>query len=913
MLIRTKFTPPRPTRPPVRREKALGLLSSGLSRALTLVRAPAGFGKTSLLTAWREQMLERNIFVAWLTLDQDDNDETRFIEYLTTALAEALGSRADDTPEFANAGRIVSVRVHLTSIINALDKIEREVALIVDDYEKITDPKVHELFAFLLRHIPSNLHIFVATRSDLPIPLTSLRASDQLVEVNIETLRFGVADTQAFLAGSMSPSLSADEVRAIHDATEGWVVGLQLATLAMTGCPNVRDLISGFSRHSRVVSDYLAENVLTQIPVATLEFMIRTSILDRLNGSLCEALTGVGDAAGKLEWLVRHNMFLQPLDEEWQWFCYHGLFADFLRTQLRHRFPQECERLHLRAAQWFSEQGLWAEAVRHAMDANRSDLAAEWLERCALGELRSGRVRNLLSWIQKLPQEALTQHFSIRIAQIWALILTVQPQQARALLDEVQTQLNEAPPPDADELRCTLRAQCVSIMSMGDRIGAALELGKKVWIERFPRGVEPGRGFDWTDEAFLNAMLHLYRKSGDLDAARRVEAFYRPRQEEVQNLLMMSYRTGLISALEIRENQIRVAARRLEAALRLSETHAGRRSATATFLAALLAGVYYDWNLFESVEGLLANRCDVIDDVCFVEPTQTAYVSLARIRMATGQLDAARAILDHIEMLAERREWLGLAAASMGERIRLELLEDQDSAAERSLKRLEAMQLQMAHLDPDRVDVMLMSASARSRLLLHRHCFAEAETLLNDVLARIAEPGAAATSYEIAEIRTLLAIAHHYSGNPIAAQQCLSQVLMLTAPEGLIRPLADEGLRIVPILQACIRADAEASPRTAYYERLFVALDVESSCAESVTAGLGCLDDTQDPNSLSRRESIILELLSRNLSNKQIAKELFITPETVKWHLKNIYRKMGVSDRQSASRLGLHAHHTDDR
>ncbi|VVQ15654.1 LuxR C-terminal-related transcriptional regulator [Pseudomonas fluorescens] len=906
LLITTKFSPPRLTRTPVYREEASEQLSCVLTRAVALVTAPAGFGKTTLLTSWRTQLQAKNMIVAWLTLDQDDNDETRFIDYLIGTLAAALGHLADEIPEFQNAGKVVSVRVYLTSIINALDKLGREVALILDDYEKITDPKVHDLLAFLLRHIPANLHIVAASRTEPPIPLAALRARDQLVEIKTELMRFGVGDTQTFFANAISANLSFDEIRALHDATEGWGVGLQLVTLLMPRYPDVSGLISSFTRHSRVLAEYLSENVLTQIPVSTVDFMMRTSILNRLNGSLCARLTGVVNASETLEWLVKQNLFLQPLDEDGQWYSYHGLFADFLRTELRRRLPFECERLHLSAAQWFSEQEYWTEAVRHALAADRVDLAAEWMELCALGELRSGRVRNFLGWLQKLPADLLKQRFSLRIAQIWALILTVQTKAARALAREVEDQLSDAQLPNEDEFRRILRAQRVSILSMQDQITEALELGKTVWQERFPDGLNPRQGFDWTDEAFLNAMLHLHRKAGELEAARQVVLFYRPGHEVAQNLLMMSYRSGLFAALDILEKQMHGAAQRLESALEICERYAGRRSASATFMAASLAGIYYEWNRLDAVEELLANRCDVIDDVCFIEPTRTAYLSLVRIRISKGQLDAAWSILNHTETLAENRDWLGLAAACIVERIRLQLLENHVAAAEQSCIRLDVISVQSLQSDLNRVDVEMMAAGARGRLLLHMERFSEAELLLSTVVSLKRKNCRAVTPYEIAQIEVLLAVALYRSGKAEEAQACLGRVLELTIPAGIIRLLVDEGTAIVPILEARATEEGEASPDAEYYSRIFGAIGIDApfkawrliECSEPALS--------LDPNTLSQRESVILELLMENSSNKQIAKSLFITPETVKWHLKNIYQKLGVCDRRQAAGIGRH-------
>jgi len=903
LLIRTKFSPPRLTRSPVSRVSVLQSLSAGLIRPLTLIKAPAGFGKTTLLTIWREALLVDGQIVAWLTLDQDDNDESRFVDYLTAALAEALGGLADETAEQRVAGKMVSVKAQLTSIINMLDNLGREVILMLDDYDKITDPAVHGHLAFLLDHIPANLHIVAACRANPALNISLLRVRNQLVEIDTDALRFGVEETQAFFAGSTAVRLSPDEVLAVHEATEGWVAGMQIATLAMPGLKSLNRLISSFPRHSKALSDYLSLNVLSRIPQETIEFMLRTAIVDRLNGSLCERITGTRGAEEKLEWLVSQNMFLQPLDEEGHWYRYHALFADFLRAQLKRQMPDEIAFLHLRAAEWFSEHAQWAEAVRHAVDAGHADLAADWLERCVLDELRNSRVLTFRGWVQKLPAQTLRQRPSLRIALIWALILTMRPQEARALVAEVDAQLRDEPFPNREELRRTLRAQCVSIFATQDDISSALELGKQVWSERFPDGKRPEREFDWEDEAFMNVMIHLYRKVGDLASARRVSEFYQFGDDGSRNLFMLSYRANLVAALNVHSGQLRAGVQQLEDALELCERQGGRRSAAASLLAASLAGIYYDWNRLEAVEDLLADRFDIIDDVCWLEPIQSAYISLVRIRMIQGAREAAHGLLSKCEALADQRGWSRLLAACFAERVRLWLAEDQPKAAERVVHKLDGIVAAIGTVRPEDSPIVCMVRAESARLLIHNRRFDEAEALLESTLASEQHsPGL--MPHDLAQLRILLAVACHGRGKVDAARTHLSSVLRLAENEGTLRLLADAGAMIIPILWALKNPDGEM-PLGEYYQALYRALGIQPGSEDGKrNVVFSHAEGDATDNSLSSRELDILELVGQKLSNKQIARKLFITPETVKWHLKKIYRKLGVSDRLLAAQRG---------
>lgn len=900
-LIKTKFSPPRLTRVPVHREAALGRLADGLHRPLTLIKAPAGFGKTTLLTTWREILLAQKCRVAWLTLDQDDNDDARFAEYLGGALASIL---SDNGLELSRLSKLVSAKVQLTSIINLLDHFGEDLTLILDDYDKIVAPEVHRLLGFLLHHIPANLHIVIACRADPPLELACLRARDQLVEVTTELMRFRIEDTQAFFAGAMPDRLSADETRAIHDATEGWVAGLQIATLALPGQgAGVRSLISALPRHSRALSEYLVENVLHRLPDELADFMLRSAGPDRLNASLCRHLTGAPDAAEKLEWLVRHNMFLQPIDEDGQWYRYHALFADFLRSQLRRRLPDQVSELDVLAAQWFSEQERWAEAVRHALDAGRVDLAAEWLERCALAELQSSRVRNFLGWIQKLPDEALRQRPRLRVAHIWALILTIQTDQAQALLNEVSAQLDLLGSADAAQLRRILHAQGVSIRSLQDRLQQAIPAAHDVWRERFPDGDRPLYGFDWEDEAFLNCMIHFHRKEGNLAEAWRVSEFYQPATEVAHNPYMQSYRACLIAMLEVHDGQTRAGAQRLEEALEVCEHLGGRRSSAATLIAATLAEIYYAWNRLDAVEDLLADRFDVIDDVCFLEPTRAAYLSLARVRTIQGSIEAAHALLIKAETLAGRRGWPRLQAACICERIHLWLLEGQPSDADRALKKLASVVADAHRIGCQDAELGNMLLRAQARAWLYNGHAGQARDVLIEALRAKPSDSTPDLPQDIAQLRLLLAVAHHACGEAASAFARLNEVMALVDHEGTIRLLADEGPAVLPVLHAARASNALLS-RTKESAGLLAQLLGTPTSAAHTPSETPAAAATHDDTELSRREVDILELISQKLSNKQVAKLLFITPETVKWHLKNIYRKLGVSDRRLAAHKG---------
>ncbi|WP_018990679.1 LuxR C-terminal-related transcriptional regulator [Aromatoleum toluclasticum] len=891
LFIRTKLSPPRISRKIVRRDLARESLARGAARALTLVIAPAGFGKTTLLTAWRESLLGESQIVAWLTLDDDDNDVNRFAEYVTTTVADALGELVADSAEFGNVGKIVSAKVVITSLINNLQAIGREVTLILDDYDKIHDPTVHDIVAFLLQHLPNNFHLVIATRTEPPLPLPRLRACDQLVEVGASLMRFGIEETRAFFAGASTLKLSASETRAIHDATEGWVAGLQIAALALPRRSSPQGFLASIGGQSRVLGDYIAESILGRIDPETVSFLFRTSILERLTGPLCERVTDQTECQQTLEWLAAQNMFVQALDDDGLWYRYHGLFADFLRARLERQYPDELPTLHLRAAEWFAENECWAEAVKHALAANHIELAAEWVEHCAMQEVRDSRVRGFLASVNRLPPDAVARRPRLRLALAWALLLTVRVDESLAIVQELERQLGDGAWPDSDARRFELRAIRFSIHSIKDDIGQALKVGALCY-EHLSRNRREAEDNTWVHESVLNSLVHCHEKAGDLETARAMSHLYRPRSDATRNLFTMGYRACVLAACDISEGHLDAAAARLREAMQVCEEYAGRRSAAASLLAALLARIHYEWGEFEVVEELLAHRLDVIDDACYLDSVQSAYLSLVKVAAARGQFDAAHRLLDQAEIVADNRGWLRLLAACTAERVRLWLLQNRSVDAERAMRRFElvALGFEQSLNDPKLSTHVLLS---RVRLLLQDKSFDEAAEVLQQM---IDAPNAVDRALRDIRLQVLLAVARHGGGDREAARSALSSAMAACESASLIRCIADENLPTALVYEV-LTSLPDSVPESDYRSRLSQALGLR----QEVPAPAPSVPTLAAEDALSRREQDILELVNRGLSNKQIATTLVITPETVKWHLKNVYGKLGVSGRTLAA------------
>ena len=402
-LLETKLHVPRWQRSLVARPRLSERLRRGAESALTLVSAPAGFGKTTLLAEWLAVAAADERSVAWLSLDQRDNDPALFWTYLVAALnagAPAVG-----------AGRLLLLQrpqppneAGLVALLNDLDAISNDVVLVLDDYHVIEARDVQDGMAFLLEHLPPQIHLVIASRTDPALPLARLRGRGELAEIRAADLRFTPGEAAAYLNG-VGLALTAADVAALEGRTEGWIAALQLAALSMQGREDVTAFIDGFAGDDRYIVDFLAEEVLQRQPEHVQHFLLQTSILDRLSGPLCDAVTGQDGGKTKLAELERENLFLVPLDDRRRWYRYHQLFADVLHARLRDEQPDDVPDLHQRASEWYEQNGEPSEAIRHALAAGDFERAADLVELAIPAMLRNRQEAAVLGWLELLPDE----------------------------------------------------------------------------------------------------------------------------------------------------------------------------------------------------------------------------------------------------------------------------------------------------------------------------------------------------------------------------------------------------------------------------------------------------------------------------------------------------------------------------
>jgi LuxR family maltose regulon positive regulatory protein len=409
-----------------------------------LVSAPAGFGKTTLLLEWLLERSGDQSSVVWVSLDESDNDPARFLSYLVGALRNVEEGIGEGVLASLRSPEPPPIETLVGALINELAGAGRGVTVFLDDYHLIASEHVHEAVSFLLEHLPENVGLVIASRTDPPLSLSRLRARDQVIEIKAADLRFTTEEAAAFLRDVMGLPLSAEDIAALEEATEGWVAALQLAALSMRGREDASAFVGSFSGSNRHVLDFLADEILERQTEDVREFLLRTSVLERMTAPLCDALTGRDDGQEMLERLERENLFVVPLDDERRWYRYHHLFRDFLRGRLmRERSESESE-LHLRASGWYEKNGHLAEATAHALSAPDYDLAARLVEEGAEGAVERGEGATALRWLEALPTESKRLRPRLFVEHAVALVITGRPDDAEPLLKKAERAAGEA-------------------------------------------------------------------------------------------------------------------------------------------------------------------------------------------------------------------------------------------------------------------------------------------------------------------------------------------------------------------------------------------------------------------------------------------------------------------------------------
>lgn len=872
-LLTTKlYIPPaRPDRVP--RLRLLTRLSQALKHPLTLVCAPAGFGKTTLISEWIALDQRR---CAWLSLDAGDNTPARFWSYVIAAFQTLKSDLGESALSLLQSPQPPALEPILTLLLNDVAAFEEEAVIVLDDYHMIDNVALHNGLTYLIEHWPpASMHLLISTRIDPPIPLARLRARAQLTELRADDLRFTPDEVSTFLNNAMGLNLSTDDIAALEGRTEGWIAGLQLAALSMQGRDDIQGFIKAFSGSHRHVLSYLIEEVLSQRPAGTLDFLLQTSILDRLCGSLCDAVCDGSDGQTILEQLEHANLFLTSLDDERMWYRYHQLFADVLRARLRQTVPQQVNELHQRASIWHAENGYMAEAIHHAFAAADFDRAARLVEESAWQMLGRGDLSTLQTWLDTLPGDVVQTR--PRLSLVYAMIMSITNQLAaleRRLQDAEHALAVETTLDDHDVLLGHVAALRAHLAFEQNDLPRSIELCRQA-LQRIPE-----------DNALMRSLAMYYlgnaqRRSDDISGA--IETLTQGSQlaRAAGNPLLALNNLGTKAILERAQGKLQASEETNRQSLQLAaETHSHPFAALPHIG---LGRLLREWNDLESATQHLQESIDLGQRWGLKDIEVHACLGLAPVRQAQGDRAGARALIEQAAQVA--RDWNRSAVVRLVDHhaARLDLAQGMLDRA--------ARWAESSGLDPNAADLSFRRESEYLSLARVRIAQDRSDEALHvlDRLLRFAEDAQRIGS--MIEILMLRALAYHAQDNTADAITSLERALMLAKSEGYIRLFVDEGESMRLLLK---RLETRNLRLEGYVSRLLSAYT--DTTFQSPISNLQSL--LVDP--LSERELEVVRLVADGFNNREIAEKLFIGVNTIKTHINNIYRKLDVKSRTQA-------------
>jgi LuxR family maltose regulon positive regulatory protein len=899
-LSQAKLTPPFSVRFVVPRTQLIGWVESAKHAKLIMLRAPAGFGKTTLMMLLLEHLREQGNATAWLTLDEEDNDPVRFLACLIAAVKKGIPGidTAEPEPDLAGSGNSpASLLLHLQERLSALNC---PLTIFLDDFDVIRSPEALQVVRRILHFLPPGKKIVIAFRRTPEIGIGRIRAHGELVEIDIQGLRFSYEEAGQFIRETQGLVFDDSEVEFLYRSTEGWPAGLQLSTLSSIWRERHGNHVQTFLEAFDNIADYLTEAVLARQPDEVRSFLLRTSILNRLSGPLCDALTGKTNSYEMLKYLEQENLFLVPLDGERRWYGYHTLFARFLRDRLEQEVERgDCVALHQAACDWHSEAGELAEAAEHALLAGNTEDAAKQMELCALDIVQAGLSATVAEWAERLPEHVLNRSPELQLSYAYALVFQQEYEKALAVIDKIGD---------------NVRQSCIESHFIHDlRIVRAFVLMNQDKIEEFEREITEELS-KW-DALIMDSHVRLLPMllnmsgmrnliSGRLEGA--LEDIWRAGRLIGQNngvvKLYNKYFEGRIYLLQGKLNEVLALTRSV-----LQETLCGslRHSAVGTAIAMLEAETLYEQNELERAEKLLMTYRSISPTAIATEAIIVGLRTLARIRLAHGDLKGCMRYLSEMERLGAQRGIPRVSASARQERIRIALQRGELEHAIQICRNHDERSIwipfegrYMMGSDPETPGI------TRLRLLIERGKGKE----VSDPLRRELQKAEALGFFrQTLLLRILLAKAYDACGEKRRALGVLKDALVLAQEEGIIRAFVDEGDSLLKMVRELYRNTiaeetmGSSSLSVKYLDRILHAMG-------AVAAHRSSDDMKPDMDAfplapLTDREKDILEKLAIGFSSPELADKLCISVNTIRYHLRNIYSKLGGNNRLQAVAL----------
>src|SRR6266702_1961633 len=867
-ILATKLYIPRLRPNVVSRPRLLERLNEGLHRKLTLIAAPAGFGKTTLISAWVAGCDRQ---VAWLSLDKGESDPTLFLTYLVAALRTIAPDIGVGVLGALQSPQPPPTESILAALLNEITAFPDNFVLVLDDYHVIEAKPVDQALTYLVEHQPPQMHLVIATREDPQLPLARLRARGQLTELRATDLRFTPSEAAEFLNQGMGLNLSAEDITALEARTEGWIAGLQLAAISMQGHQDSTSFIKSFTGSHHFVLDYLVEEVLQQQPESIQTFLLRTSILDRLCGSLCDAVLLNPSVSGQetLEYIEHANLFLVPLDNERRWYRYHQLFADLLRQRLQQRSASstgdevgDVTELHSRASVWYEDNGLEIEAFHHAANANDVARAERLIEGEGMPLQFRGAVAPVLNWLESLPKTALDTRPSLWVTYASTLLFGGQHTAVEQKLQAAEAALQGTEPDDrTQDLVGRIASMRATLAVIQHDVETIITQSRRALEYLHPDNLPVRTATTWT-------LGYAYQLQGNRAAASQAYT-------EVicigksfgDSIYTLAATINLGQVLEA-DNQLSLAAESYRRSLQLAGDPPQRMACEAHLG---LARVFYEWNDLEEASQHGQQSAQLARQI--LVDTFAAYgVFVARLKLAQGDVSGAAAALDEAEAFVRRHRFVFRMPDVAATQVLL-LLHQGHLAAVVHLAHLHDLPLSQA-----RVHLAQRGTSAALAVLLPWRRQVEAKGWADERL----------------KVMVLQAVALHMHGDKDKAVHLLCDALALAAPGGFIRLFVDEGPPMAHLL-----SEAEALGRMpAYTGKLLAVLEADAQKHENTSSLPPPAQPLIEP--LSPRELEVLHLMAQGLSNQEMCERLFLALSTVKGHNRNIFGKLQVQRRTEA-------------
>jgi LuxR family maltose regulon positive regulatory protein len=865
---------------------------------LTLISAPAGFGKTTLVSEWVGQLLEdvsvdpgNNYRVAWLSLDEGDNEPARFLSYLIASInqIEGLGfTFGEAIQNMIQSPQPPPIDILITTLINEIIETPIKLLFILDDYHLVSSAPIDDVLLYFFEHLPPQFHFVIITRDDPQLPLARMRVNSELNEIRATDLRFNSTEVGEFLNQVMDLNLTEENIEAIETRTEGWIAGLQLAAISMQGQEDATQFIKSFTGSHRLVLDYLIEEVLEQQSEHIKSFLLQTAVLTRLNGPLCDVLTGQQDGQQILESLELANLFIIPLDNERRWYRYHHLFADLLQSRLRYSQSEEVPALHQRASAWFEENGYIDEAVEHTILAEEFGRAVNLLEENVVNWFERGDHIKLRRWLSTLPEQLLLERPFLSLIQAAILVSGGQLEEGDRLLKVIELRLEGKPDVNGREIvlgklsepeRKMLSSFGILIRSylafyQGD-VEETIELAKMVL--KPDSDSDPG----WYSSAVL-VLGDAYTAQGDMSSAYQMQLeALEMSKSDAENYMILVTSLKLASTLRM-QGKLREVQKICHQEMKRAVENGFSQINVAGWLQTIWGETLTELNQLDEAYQKTSAGIELAGSTTDVNMLGLSNLNHIRVLFSRGDLSGAEEVIEKLEKInldANIPSWIFSQISSW--KARIWLSQGKYSAVSRWVEErwLDA-QVLPADL-PEMEQIMI------ARYLLSQREFGESLKLLEHLL-EAAEAGGRIS--RVIEIKLLQALSLHGREDNGEAISRLQEALILAEPEGFIRTFVDEGLPMEALLK---RLKLENERLKEHTQKLLIAFRIQTTAPSAISP-----QPLIDP--LSERELEVLQLISEGLTNQQIAERLYLSLHTIKVHASNIYSKLGVHNRSQA-------------